>query len=245
MGLVRAPEIVVEGLTARYRDELIFERLCLTIPAGAFTALLGPSGVGKTTLLRIIAGLENPAAGQVSAADGAPLSGRIAYMAQNDLLLPWASALANISVGARLRRAKPDHARAAALLDQVGLKGREHALPHQLSGGMRQRVALARTLYEQRPVVLMDEPFSALDAITRTRIQTLAAELLHGCTVLLITHDPQEACRMSHQILILSGQPARLEPPLLVPGAPPRPPADPSVLATQAQLLTRLAALDR
>jgi putative hydroxymethylpyrimidine transport system ATP-binding protein len=165
-------------------------------------------------------------------------------MAQNDLLLPWATALANVTVGAKLRRTKPDHDRAAHLLEQVGLAGREGALPHQLSGGMRQRVALARTLYEQRPVVLMDEPFSALDAITRTRIQTLAADLLHGCTVLLITHDPQEACRMSHQILILAGQPARLEAPLTVPGAPPRPPADHAVLATQAQLLTQLAALD-
>ncbi len=244
MGLARAPGIRVEEVAARYENASIFEQLTFTIQAGAFTTLLGPSGVGKTTLLRLIAGLETPAAGTVAATDGAPLTGRIAYMAQNDLLLPWASALANVTTGARLRHTRPDTDRAAQLLAAVGLQGRERALPHELSGGMRQRVALARTLYEQRPVVLMDEPFSALDAITRTRIQTLAAELLHGCTVLLITHDPQEACRMSHQILILAGQPARLEAPITVPGAPPRPPADPAVLATQAQLLTHLAALD-
>jgi putative hydroxymethylpyrimidine transport system ATP-binding protein len=244
VGLGHAPGIVVENLAARFDGEPIFERLGLSIPAGSFTALLGPSGVGKTTLLRIIAGLEAPAAGTVTATDAAPLTGRIAYMAQNDLLLPWSRAIDNVTIGARLRGTLPDHDRAAHLLARVGLQGRERARPHELSGGMRQRVALARTLYEQRPVVLMDEPFSALDAITRTRIQTLAAELLAGCTVLLITHDPQEACRMSDEILILSGHPARLSPPFIVPGKPPRPPAAPALLATQGELLARLAALD-
>jgi putative hydroxymethylpyrimidine transport system ATP-binding protein len=233
VGLGHAPGIVVENLAARFDGEPIFERLGLSIPAGSFTALLGPSGVGKTTLLRIIAGLEAPAAGTVTATDAAPLTGRIAYMAQNDLLLPWSRSIDNVTIGARLRGTLPDHDRAAHLLARVGLQGRERARPHELSGGMRQRVALARTLYEQRPVVLMDEPFSALDAITRTRIQTL-----------LITHDPQEACRMSDEILILSGHPARLSPPFIVPGKPPRPPAAPALLATQGELLARLAALD-
>jgi putative hydroxymethylpyrimidine transport system ATP-binding protein len=106
---------------------------------------------------------------------------------------------------------------------------------------MRQRVALARTLYEQRPVVLMDEPFSALDTITRTKVQNLAAELLAGCTTLLITHDPLEACRLSHHLLVLAGAPARLTAPITVPGHPPRPPDDLLLLQTQAELLRRLA----
>jgi putative hydroxymethylpyrimidine transport system ATP-binding protein len=103
VGLGHAPGIVVENLAARFDGEPIFERLGLSIPAGSFTALLGPSGVGKTTLLRIIAGLEAPAAGTVTATDAAPLTGRIAYMAQNDLLLPWSRAIDNVTIGARLR----------------------------------------------------------------------------------------------------------------------------------------------
>jgi putative hydroxymethylpyrimidine transport system ATP-binding protein len=107
---------------------------------------------------------------------------------------------------------------------------------------MRQRVALARTLYEDRPIVLMDEPFSALDAITRTRIQNLAAQLLDGRTVLLITHDPMEACRISDAVVVLSGTPARLSAPIPMPGTAPRAPDDLAVLQAQAQLLKNLAA---
>ncbi|NNM56764.1 ATP-binding cassette domain-containing protein, partial [Acidocella sp.] len=109
-----------------------------------------------------------------------------------------------------------------------------------LSGGMRQRVALARTLYEDRPIVLMDEPFSALDSITRLRIQNLAAELLAGRTVLLITHDPLEACRLGHALFVLSGAPARLGAPLHVPGPPPRAADDIALLQTQGALMRTL-----
>jgi len=105
---------------------------------------------------------------------------------------------------------------------------------------MRQRAALARTLYEDRPVVLMDEPFSALDAITRARVQDLAARLLEGRTVLLVTHDPMEACRLAHRLLVLSGSPARLAEPIPVPGAPPRAVDDADLLMTQGHLLRAL-----
>jgi putative hydroxymethylpyrimidine transport system ATP-binding protein len=230
-------------LALHYAGQEVFKDLTLEVPAGAFVALLGPSGVGKTSLLRIIAGLEPADAGSVAATDGAPLAGRVAYMAQQDLLLPWANILNNVMLGARLRGERTDKARARHLLERVGLQGRERALPADLSGGMRQRAALARTLYEQRPVVLMDEPFSALDAITRARIQELGAELLRGCTVLLITHDPMEACRLGHHLLVLSGTPARLGAPITVPGAPPRATDDAAVLQTQGQLLRALTAL--
>ncbi len=237
------PGIVIGGLCLRYAGESIFEGLNVTLPAGRFSVLLGPSGVGKTSLLRIIAGLETPAAGHVSADDGAPLAGRVAYMAQQDLLLPWASALENVMLGAVLRGQRREPQRAEALLRRVGLGHRLRALPATLSGGERQRVALARTLYEDRPVVLMDEPFSALDAISRARLQDLAVELLDQRTVLLITHDPLEACRLGHSLWVLAGTPATLGPPLTVPGAPPRAPDDESMLHRQGELLRRLALL--
>ncbi len=236
------PGIRVQGLSLYFGGLTVFENLSFDIAPGQFVALLGPSGVGKTSLLRIIAGLEAPATGGVAATDGAALAPRVAYMAQQDLLLPWANVLSNVTLGARLRGERPDPDRAAHLLERVGLAGRGRALPAELSGGMRQRAALARTLYEQRPVVLMDEPFSALDAITRARIQDLSAELLAGCTVLLITHDPLEACRLGHHLLVLSGQPAKLSPAIEVPGPPPRAVDDPAVLQTQGRLLRALNA---
>jgi putative hydroxymethylpyrimidine transport system ATP-binding protein len=235
------PGIVVENLALRYAGVSVFENLSFDVAPGQFVVLLGPSGVGKTSLLRIIAGLEVPVAGTMRATDGEKLAGRIAYMGQQDLLFPWASALDNVMLGARLRREKPDPARAKDLLARVGLAGREGALPAELSGGMRQRAALARTLYERRPIVLMDEPFSALDALTRARIQDLAAELLAGCTTLLITHDPLEACRLGHHLIVLSGHPARLGAPIEVPGIPPRALDDDALLRTQGQLMRLLS----
>ncbi|GLR65719.1 nitrate/sulfonate/bicarbonate ABC transporter ATP-binding protein [Acidocella aquatica] len=234
------PGILVRDLSLHFGGVTVFEGLSFEIAAQKFTALLGPSGVGKTTLLRIIAGLEAPATGGVAATDRAPLAGRIAYMAQQDFLLPWASALRNVMLGATLRGARPEPERALHLLERVGLGAQAHALPQTLSGGMRQRVALARTLYEDRPIVLMDEPFSALDSITRLKIQNLAAELLAGRTVLLITHDPLEACRLGHALFVLSGAPARLSEPLHVPGPPPRAADDIALLQTQGALMRTL-----
>lgn len=212
--------------------------LDLAIAGGATTALLGPSGSGKSTLLRLVAGLlPVPAGGSVT-----PLAGQVAYMAQQDLLVPWRDVLGNVTMGAHLRGQAPDLARARALLAAVGLTEADaRKQPAQLSGGMRQRVALARTLMEDRPIVLMDEPFSAVDAPTRHRMQSLSARLLAGRTVLLVTHDPLEALRLADRILVLGGSPAT---PAEVPvpaGAPPRAAGDPALLAAQAALLERLA----
>jgi putative hydroxymethylpyrimidine transport system ATP-binding protein len=229
-----------EGLVSHFGGRRVFGALDWRVEGGVFTVLLGPSGVGKTTLLKIAAGLARPTAGRVVATDGLPLDHRIAYMAQQDLLYPWLNVIGNVMLGARLRGTRPDAARAASLLARVGLADRARAMPAELSGGMRQRAAIARTLYEDRPIVLMDEPFSALDSITRARVQDLAAELLEGRTVLLITHDPLEACRLGREVVVLSGDPAQLGPPIRLESAVPRPPDDESLLHMQGRLMREL-----
>ena len=233
------PAVIIERLSLRFGQDFLFDDFSMRLAGGEITALLGASGVGKSSLLRVLAGFV-PAAGRIATADGAALAGQVAYMGQDDLLLPWRSALGNVVIGARLRGLRPDAARASALLAAVGLAGQETALPATLSGGMRQRVALARTLYEDRPIVLMDEPFSALDQLSRARMQTLAAGLLQGRTVLLITHDPLEACRLAQRIHIMSGFPATISDAMVLGGAAPRPVDDPHVLHSQGELLRAL-----
>lgn len=238
------PGIKVQGARLVYSGRALFDGLDLALDAGRMTCLLGPSGVGKTSLLRLIAGLTEGAEGRVTDLDGRGLDGRIAYMAQQDLLLPWLSARDNVLLGWRLRGHRVgarDRDRARELLARVGLADAADARPAQLSGGMRQRVALARTLMEDRAVVLMDEPFSGLDAITRYELQALAAELLGGRTVLLVTHDPLEALRLGDRLLVLAGRPAVLDDSLPTPAGPP--PREAQAVSTlQGALLERLAA---
>lgn len=215
--------------------------LDLQVPAGGWTCLLGPSGAGKSTLGRMVAGLPVAARleGLITADDHRPLPGRVTMLSQQDQLLPWASALANVTIGARLRGQPPDRARARALLAQVGLAGLEDRRPASLSGGQRQRVALARTLIEDRPVVVLDEPFSALDAATRAAMQDLAARLLAGRTVILITHDPLEAARLGQTAWQIAPQGSRTLP--LPHGPAPRALDDPAVLRAQADLFRALS----
>ncbi|MCY4284880.1 MAG: ABC transporter ATP-binding protein [Thiotrichales bacterium] len=228
------------GVTVRGNAETsagaLFRALELTLGEGQWTCLLGVSGVGKSTLLRLIAGLETHAdfRGRIEASDGQRIPGRVAYMAQSDLLFPWSSVLGNVTAGARLRGERPCLARARTLLARVGLAEFEDRKPAALSGGQRQRVALARTLAEDRPVILLDEPFSALDAHTRSEMQDLAFELLEGRTVLLVTHDPGEAARLGHRIHVMTARGLRSIP--MPTGEPPRPVDDPSMLACQGAL---------
>ena len=234
-------DVVVEKASLSFAGAPLFRELDFALSAGRWTCLLGPSGVGKSSLIRVIAGLERGEGGAVRCSDGRPLGGRLAWMSQRDSLLPWLDVLANVTIGPRLRGERPDLARARDLLARVGLGERERERPAALSGGERQRVAIARTLMEDRPVVLMDEPFSALDAITRARLQALAATLLAGRTVLLVTHDPLEALRLGHRIMVMVGSLARVETLPCPPGAPPRDLANPALLARQGELLARLA----
>lgn len=235
-----APTVFVRNAQLAYHDTLLFRDLSLDLAAKEWTCLLGPSGIGKTSLLRLIAGLASEAKAKISVSDHMSLQGRVSYMAQQDLLLPWLSALSNVTIGAKFRGTSPNRGEAMALLQAVGLAGWEESLPHQLSGGMRQRVALARTLMEKRPIVLMDEPFASIDTITRLELQTLAANLLHGCTVFLVTHDPFEALRLAHKIFILKGRPAQLEL-FQVKGNVPRQIDDPELSNQHALLLNQLS----
>ncbi|MCE2574929.1 ABC transporter ATP-binding protein [Komagataeibacter sp. FNDCR2] len=235
-----APAIHLEGVGLDFGGAPLFRDLDLRIGGGIMTVLLGASGVGKTSLLRMLGGLVAPGRGRIVADDGLPLSGRIAWMGQQDLLLPWASIAENVMLGARLRGEPPDRARMIHLLDCVGLAAHAAALPATLSGGMRQRAALARVLYENRPVILMDEPFSALDSVTRARMQDLAGRMLAGRTVVLITHDPLEACRLADSMLLMAGHPAMISAMTVPGGRVPRAVDDPAVLATQSALLRRM-----
>ncbi|MDR7124961.1 ATP-binding cassette domain-containing protein [Pseudotabrizicola sp. 4114] len=214
--------------------------LALGFAAGQWSCLLGPSGVGKSTIARLIAGLPGPyrLEGALTAADGLALAGRVAMLAQEPQLLPWADLVQNVTIGARLRGARPDSARARALLAGVGLAGMEARRPAALSGGQRQRVALARVLIEECPVVVLDEPFSALDTVTRLAMQDLAARLLCGRTVILITHDPLEAIRLADLGWLLGPGGAQA---LDLPAGPtPRDFRAADTLAAQARLLARL-----
>jgi putative hydroxymethylpyrimidine transport system ATP-binding protein len=251
---IKAPSIHIRNAYLAFRDTVLFDQLNLTLPGGKCTCLLGPSGIGKSTLLRLIAGLittetasheKTVIRAEISCDSDLPLSKQIAYMAQTDLLLPWLNVLDNVLIGSRLRH-EPREKRtrlkeqAKELLHTVGLSNALELYPRQLSGGMRQRVALARTIIENKPIVLMDEPFSALDTITRYKLQTMAADLLRNRTVLFITHDPLEALRLADEIFIMSGQPAQLHAPLELNTPTPRDSGEPRLLELQAALLHEL-----
>jgi len=236
-------DIVIEVDRLAHDGATLFNSLQLNLPGGAWTCLLGVSGVGKTTLLKLVAGLtQNNSSVSIRCSDGQPLANRVAYMAQQDLLMPWLTVIENVTLGDRLRRISDPirYGLAYELIDRVGLLDYARELPAKLSGGMRQRAALARTLLEDRPVVLMDEPFSALDAITRLRLQEMAADLLKGRTVLLVTHDPLEALRIGNHIFLLKDQPAQLEKIAELTDPVPRDIKDQAILSHQADLLSRM-----
>jgi putative hydroxymethylpyrimidine transport system ATP-binding protein len=241
------PAITISKLHIRYQQHWLFDQLNFHLPAQKWTCLLGPSGVGKTTLLRFVAALryekDTECFGEITTSDNQPLHHRITYMAQQDLLLPWLSVLDNVLIGFYLRNEKITtqlKQTALDLLEKVGLKNVSQLKPQKLSTGMRQRVALVRTLCENRPVILMDEPFSSLDVITKLKLQNLFSELLTNRTVLLVTHDPLEALRLGDYIYTMSGSPVKISDPIEPKGFAPRDPGDLNLLKQQAKLLQLL-----
>jgi NitT/TauT family transport system ATP-binding protein len=201
---------------------LAVEDVSLDIAEGEFVCLVGPSGCGKTTLLRILAGLEQATSGEVHLAGGGPAG----VVFQEASVFPWLSVEDNITYPLRIRKvpAATRRERAEAMLELTGLADFRHALPHQLSGGMKQRTAVARALVDDRPVLLMDEPFGALDEQTRVYLQQ---ELLRiwGATrksVLFITHSVEEALTLADRVLVMSARPGRIIEEVAIPFDRPR-----------------------
>lgn len=240
---VSSPSSVIVQLTdvhVEFSGMPLFEGLNLAISTGKTTCILGPSGCGKSTLLKLIA--SNPDITYRGDITFSPPDQEVSWMGQNDLLLPWMTLHDNVMLGARLRGEvnRYTEKKASGLLHSAGLAKYEQALPAQLSGGMRQRGALLRTLMEERSLLLMDEPFSALDALTRLKLQDLTVAMTRGKTVLLVTHDPLEALRMGDEIIIFSGMPARAETFTDLPGKVPRHAAAPETARLHDRLLRKL-----
>jgi NitT/TauT family transport system ATP-binding protein len=191
---------------------LALDDITLSVSAGEFLVLVGPSGCGKSTLLRLIAGLEAPSGGHIGWTGAPPGPGQIGFVFQDPVLMPWATALENVALPLRLRGAPDASHLAEQALAQVGLAAFAGARPRTLSGGMRMRVSIARALVSRPRLLLMDEPFAALDEFTRHRLQDelleLAGEL--GCTTLFVTHSLYEAAYLASRVVLMSPLPGRI-----------------------------------
>ncbi len=230
------------------RSVVALERVDLTVRRGEFVTLVGPSGCGKSTLFNIVVGLLPPDPGGEIHLDGArqdDLLGKIAFMPQRDLLLPWRTVLDNAILAMEIQGERREAARrrAEALFAEFGLQGFERHYPQQLSGGMRQRVALMRTFLFDRDVMLLDEPFGALDALTRAILQRWLLDVWSKFqrTILFVTHDVYEAIFLGDRVLIMTARPGRLK--LEVGVALPRP-RDPSMLTAPEFVAVKRRVLD-
>ncbi|MEA2470075.1 MAG: hypothetical protein QOE38_1074 [Thermoleophilaceae bacterium] len=219
---LRTAAITAEGLERRFGSVTAITSLCLRIEPGEVVAIVGPSGCGKSTLLELLAGLQRPDAGTVHGGGDS-----CALMPQSDLLLPWRDALGNAGLALECAGYTRSDARRMAqpLFGRFGLGEFEHAYPRELSGGMRQRVAFLRTLLAGRPALLLDEPFGALDSITRAAMQEWLTEALEAepRTLVLVTHDVEEALYLADRVAVMSPRPGRIVAELEVPLERPRP----------------------
>ena len=237
----------LQRVTRRYRQLTALEGVDLSMRQDEVLAVVGPSGCGKSTLLELMAGLQEPDEGTVSVAGATDAAGRraaCAYMPQRDLLLPWRDALANAALALECQGVPRADARRRAepLFERFGLAEFEHARPGELSGGMRQRVAFLRTLLPGRQVLLLDEPFGALDSITRASMQRWLADALaqEPRTVLLVTHDVEEAVFLADRVAVLSPRPGRVVAEIDVDLGRPRDVTSPDFVAVKRHALEAL-----
>lgn len=204
-----ANAIQLQQVTKKYGSKTVLQNLSLHVDEGEFVTLVGPSGSGKSTIFNIVSGLENISTGTVHIADA------IGYMQQKDLLLPWKTVLENVVLPLDLQGKQKAESREKALelLTKVGLVGYEHKYPHELSGGMRQRANFLRTFLTSQRILLLDEPFGALDSMTKSNMQKwlLAIKEEFNLTVLFITHDIEEAIVLSDRIYVLTPQQYTIE----------------------------------
>jgi ABC-type nitrate/sulfonate/bicarbonate transport system ATPase subunit len=211
-----AAKLEIRDVEQRFDSTVALSRTSLAVQDGEFISIVGPSGCGKSTLFNVVSGIQRPTAGRVllDGADVTGRSGRVGYMLQKDLLLPWRSTLDNILLGASLTRrvSRADRAHAAGLATQYGLGDFLDHYPHAMSGGMRQRVALMRTLAFARDVMLLDEPFGALDSQTRMEMQRwlLRVWAEQRSTILFVTHDVDEAIFLADRVVVMSPRPGRI-----------------------------------
>lgn len=218
----------VRGIAKSFGERRVLDAVSLEVGPGEIVALIGPSGSGKSTLLSLLTGALEPDAGELLF-DGRPIVGRrrpFAFMPQRDVLLPWRRIVDNAGIGLEVAGVPRAGARrrVGELLEPFGLAGTERSYPRQLSGGMRQRVSFLRTVVQDRPVLLLDEPFGALDAITRDELQTWLLDIWgrNGWSILLITHDIREAVRLADRVLVLPTVPGPLIGDVAIPRSIPR-----------------------
>lgn len=212
----RPPKLAIRGLTCRFGDLLALSDVNLEVSTGEFVCILGASGCGKSTLFNAVSGLLHATSGQI-ALDGRDVSnrpGQVGYMLQKDLMMPWRTVLGNITLAASLTRGanETDRVDAAALAARYGLGEFLNHYPHALSGGMRQRVAMMRTIAAGRQVMLLDEPFGALDAQTRLGMQQWLLQVWRdlGRTIMFVTHDVDEAIFLADRIVVMTPRPGRI-----------------------------------
>ncbi|MBH0024099.1 ABC transporter ATP-binding protein [Salinibacterium sp. SWN248] len=247
-----ALSVSIHDLSRRFGDRVVLSELSLEIAAGEIVALIGPSGCGKSTLLRHIGGLDSPTGGSI-AIGGTPVTGldaRSAIAFQEPRLLPWCSITRNVEVGLpRGKRAHDDRDRVAALLELVKLSSSAHLRPREISGGMAQRVSLARALARRPGVLLLDEPFGALDALTRLSMQDLLLDLhaAEPATIVIVTHDVDEALYLADRVILLgaidaeeNAAQASIRSTVVVPGVRPRDRGSGDLAELRAELLEGL-----
>lgn len=208
------PRLSLDAVSRTFGDLQVLDRVSFDVAPGEFVSLVGPSGAGKSTLFNIIAGLDSPSSGRVlfNGSDARGRRDQTAYMPQKDLLFPWRTIEENAALGLEVQgmRRADARARVREWFPRFGLEGFEKALPFELSGGMRQRAALLRTVVQERSTLLLDEPFGALDSLTRQEMQQWLQEMWAGneWTALLITHDVREAVMLSDRVVVLGPRPA-------------------------------------